>query len=214
MLRSPEPTNERVEPTILNIIAIEVTRLARFTFILLLRIQRNVCRNLLATWAYSRVLQTYLSKGHISYYTTVRGPDILRNAFISGYITFCQIIKSFVYLFFFHCWQNVYAGRIWPAGRSLETLAYVNNSGKNLDLNKIRFSYWNYILQYSFLSVFECEKLKWKRLKVTVWGPLPRSRHASTTLNHDNVSIYCALLTPQWKQSLRSTSMQVGKLDP
>jgi len=27
---------------------------------------------------------------------------------------------------------------------------------------------------------------------------------------HDKVSIYCALLTPQWKQSLRSPSMQVG----
>jgi len=35
----------------------------------------------------------------------------------------------------------------------------------------------------------------WKRLKVTVWAPLPWSRYANTTWNHDKVSIYCALLT-------------------
>jgi len=29
------------------------------------------------------------------------------------------------------------------------TWAYANNSGRNLDLNKIRFSYMHYILQYS-----------------------------------------------------------------
>jgi len=39
----------------------------------------------------------------------------------------------------------------------------------------------------------------WKRLKGTVWGPLPWSRYANTTLNHDNVLIYCSLLAPQWK---------------
>jgi len=32
-------------------------------------------------------------------------------------------------------------------------------------------------------------------------GPPPWSRYANTTLNHDKVSIYCALLTPQRKQS-------------
>jgi len=37
---------------------------------------------------------------------------------------------------------------------------------------------------------------------ITIWN---------TTLNHDKVSIYCAMLTPQWKQSLRSSSMQVGE---
>jgi len=31
-------------------------------------------------------LQTFLSKDHISYYTTVRGPDILRNLIASGYV--------------------------------------------------------------------------------------------------------------------------------
>jgi len=45
---------------------------------------------------------------------------------------------------------------------------------------------------------------------VTVWGPLPWSRHPNTTLNHDKVSICCSLLSPQWKQSLRSTSVEVG----
>jgi len=45
---------------------------------------------------YSRGLQTFLSKGHISYYTTVRGPEILRNVIVSGYLTFRQINKFFV----------------------------------------------------------------------------------------------------------------------
>jgi len=48
----------------------------------------------------------------------------------------------------------------------------------------------------------------WKRLKVTVWGPLPR--YANATLKHDKDSIYCALLNPQWKQSLTSNSVEVG----
>ena len=34
------------------------------------------------------------------------------------------------------------------------TLAYANNSVRNLDLNKIRFSYLYYILQYNFLIAF------------------------------------------------------------
>jgi len=50
----------------------------------------------------------------------------------------------------------------------------------------------------------------WKRLNVTVWGPLPWSRYANTTLNRNKGSIYCALLSHQWKQSLRSTSTQGG----
>jgi len=42
-----------------------------------------------------------LSEGHISYYTTVRGPDILRNVIASGYLTFYQINKCFVQVLFF-----------------------------------------------------------------------------------------------------------------
>jgi len=51
----------------------------------------------------------------------------------------------------------------------------------------------------------------WKRLKVTVCGRLPLSRYAATWLDHDDVTIgrYCALLDPQWKVNLRSTSVQV-----
>jgi len=36
-------------------------------------------------------LQTFLPEGHISYYTAVRGSDILRNVIVSGYVTFYQI---------------------------------------------------------------------------------------------------------------------------
>jgi len=45
MLRRPEPTKEKVEPTILSTIAIEIIHSARFTLLLLLRIQRYMWRN-------------------------------------------------------------------------------------------------------------------------------------------------------------------------
>jgi len=37
----------------------------------------------------------FLTEGHISYYTTVRGPDIFCNVMISGYVTFYQINKIY-----------------------------------------------------------------------------------------------------------------------
>jgi len=48
---------------------------------------------------------------HISYYTTVRGPDILCNVIVSGYAAFHQINNFFVNESFFHCWQNSFAGQ-------------------------------------------------------------------------------------------------------
>jgi len=48
---------------------------------------------------YPRGLQTFLSESH---YTTVRGPDILRNRIVSGYITFYEINKFFANTLFFH----------------------------------------------------------------------------------------------------------------
>jgi len=39
----------------------------------------------------------------------------------------------------------------------------------------------------------------WKRHKVTEWDPLPWSRYANTTLNHDKVSIHCAPTDPSVK---------------
>ena len=85
-----------------------------------------------------------------------------------------------------------------------------------MDLNKIRFSYLHYILQYSCSFGLESEKLEslyWylEKTQGHSIGPLPWSRYANTTLIYDKVSIYCVLLTPQWKQSLRSSSMQVGE---
>jgi len=38
----------------------------------------------------------------ISYYATVRGPDILRNVIVSGYVTFNQFNKFSVNMIFFH----------------------------------------------------------------------------------------------------------------
>jgi len=40
------------------------------------------------------------------------------------------------------------------------TWAYVNNSGRNLDLNKIRFLQLHYIFQYNFGFGFESEKFE------------------------------------------------------
>jgi len=39
---------------------------------------------------------------HISHYTTVRGPDILCNVIVWAYVTFYQINKFFVRIFFFN----------------------------------------------------------------------------------------------------------------
>jgi len=50
----------------------------------------------------SRTLQTFLSGGHISHYTIVRGPDVLRNVIVSGYVTFSQIKYFANRLFFYH----------------------------------------------------------------------------------------------------------------
>jgi len=75
MLRRPEPTKERVEPTILSTIANEIAHWTSFALLLLLRILRYMWRNQVATWAQA------------------------------------------------------------------------NNSGRNLDLNKNRFSHLHYILQ-------------------------------------------------------------------
>ena len=54
---------------------------------------------------YSRVLQTFLLESHIRYCTTARGLDTLRNAFISGYVTFCKINKFFVNILFIYYWK-------------------------------------------------------------------------------------------------------------
>ena len=66
-------------------------------------------------------LQSFSSEGHMSLYTTVWGPDILRNVIVSGYVAFYQINKLSVNILFFHYSWNGFAGRIWPAGGSLET---------------------------------------------------------------------------------------------
>jgi len=51
----------------------------------------------------------FLGEGHISYCTTIRGLDILRNVIFSGYVTF-QINTFFVNALFFHYWQNAFCG--------------------------------------------------------------------------------------------------------
>ena len=53
MLRRPETTKERVESTILSIIAIKVRYLTRFALLLQLRILRYMCRDHVAKWTYA-----------------------------------------------------------------------------------------------------------------------------------------------------------------
>jgi len=45
---------------------------------------------------------------------------VLGNVIVSGYDTYDRINKFSVNILFFHNLQNGFAGRIWPAGRSLE----------------------------------------------------------------------------------------------
>jgi len=49
----------------------------------------------------SKSLQTLLSEGHIIFYTTVLGRDILRNVIVSGYVTIYQANIFFVNMLFF-----------------------------------------------------------------------------------------------------------------
>jgi len=62
--------------------------LFRFNARFLLYRQQNIC--------IEQGLQTFSSEGHISYYTTVRESDVLRNVIVSGYVAFYQIEKFFV----------------------------------------------------------------------------------------------------------------------
>ena len=41
-------------------------------------------------------LQTFLSKGHISLCRTCRGPDVIRNVIVAGYVIYYKIKKFFV----------------------------------------------------------------------------------------------------------------------
>jgi len=87
----------------------------------------------------TRGLQKFLSEGHIGNYTTVWRPGILRNAVVSGCITFYQINKLFVNRLLLRYWQNIFAagwngfsGRVWPAAWCLLTI------GLDLRVSKCR----------------------------------------------------------------------------
>jgi len=58
-----------------------------------------------------------VGEGYKSYCTTIRGPDILPNVIVLGYVTFYQISTYFLDILFFHYWQNVFCGRMkWLGG--------------------------------------------------------------------------------------------------
>ena len=77
-------------------------------------------------YSYRPGLLKSFGRDHISYCTTLRGPDNLRHVIFSGYVTFYQINTFFVKIFFiigrmrFAAGWNGFAGRICPAGHSVE----------------------------------------------------------------------------------------------
>jgi len=54
-------------------------------------------------------LQTFLSESHITYYTTVQGPDILCIVIVLRYVTFHKINKFFVNILFIPNQQTAFA---------------------------------------------------------------------------------------------------------
>jgi len=77
-------------------------------------------------YSYRPALLQYFGRDHISYCTTLRASDNMRHVIFSGCVTFYQISTFFVKIFFiigkmrFAAGWNGLAGRIWPAGRSVE----------------------------------------------------------------------------------------------
>jgi len=83
----------------------------------------------------------------MKYHITARGPDILLNVIFSGFITIYQINTFFVNrLYYFFTIDKMasraglsgLAGRIWSAGRSLETpvldvysFCFLSDAGKS-----------------------------------------------------------------------------------
>jgi len=61
--------------------------------------------------SYRPGLFKFFGRDHISYCTTLRGPDTLPNVTFSGYATFYQSNTFFVNIFF-HYWQNMFCGRM------------------------------------------------------------------------------------------------------
>jgi len=61
--------------------------------------------------SYRPGLSKFFGRDHISYCTTVRGPDTLRHVIFSGYVTFYQVNTFFVNIFF-HYWQNAFCGPV------------------------------------------------------------------------------------------------------
>jgi len=78
---------------------------------------------------------------------------------------------------------------------------------------------WNWWFSFELLCnfrfSFESENLRslcWylEKTQSSSTRPTARITICEYYINHNKVWIYCALLTPQWKQSFRSASVQVG----
>ena len=108
-------------------------------------------------------LQTFRSKA-TNYYTTFREPDILRNSFGICYTLPNQV---FVKILSFHYWQIVFEDRIWPVGRSLETLSLKDDAGVGCritnpfmkGIHKLSRKYW---VNFDRSLDRRCRNLFWK----------------------------------------------------
>ena len=101
-----------------------------------------------------RGLQVFLSEGHISCYTTVRGPDILCNVIVSGYVAFCQInmfseniLGSIIGKMSLHLDENGFTGQI-------ELLSWPCTTCLFLFLTLIKLRYSLQLCAYAASSIF------------------------------------------------------------
>jgi len=67
------------------------------------------------------------------------------------------------------------------------TWSYANNSGRNLDFQKLGFRICIIFCNITFGLDLNLKNVSlygiWKRLKAPVWGPLPWTRYANTRLH-------------------------------
>ena len=84
----------------------------------------------------------------------VRGPHkLLRNSPRPGHHNVIVSVPSQLIILLSHYWQNSFAGRIWPAGRSLKTPGL---DKRTIDQPISVNVYFNYNLLSTFLSYFAC----------------------------------------------------------
>jgi len=88
----------------------------------------KLCSTLISLDQWTEVSRLFGQRATYAATHSLTAGQILSNVIVSGCVTFYQIHEFFLNMIFSHYWQNVFAagwngfvGRIWAAGRSLET---------------------------------------------------------------------------------------------